>query len=220
MNPYEGTIRTVSEQIYQVIRSDILEHRRIPGEKLTTKELQEQLGVSSTPIREALTKLIEDGLVSYTPNIGMSVVSLSESDIAAVFDFMAELDVIAMRYAYQKSGRGPLLEELRGICAESAACISAPNLSKWLRLSDEFHLVFYRYAKNEYLRLTAERLRLKITLFSNQYQQDDTTRRQIQGEHEQMLALLEQDDLAGAVSALYAHLAQSRDLAILHFAKS
>ena len=60
---------TLSEQIYQILRSDIL-HQRIPlGEKLTLKNLQAQFEVSSTPIREALTRLTEDGLVRYYSNI-------------------------------------------------------------------------------------------------------------------------------------------------------
>ena len=56
-------IKTVTEQIYLVIRSDILQQKRRMGEKLTVKQLQDQLGVSSTPIREALTRLQQDGLI-------------------------------------------------------------------------------------------------------------------------------------------------------------
>ena len=62
---------TLSEQIYQILRADILS-RRIPlGEKLTLKNLKEQFGVSSTPIREALTRLTEEGLVNHYSNIGV-----------------------------------------------------------------------------------------------------------------------------------------------------
>lgn len=72
---------TLSEQIYQILRSDIL-HQRIPlGEKLTLKNLQAQFEVSSTPIREALTRLTEDGLVRYYSNIGVNVIELSKQDL-------------------------------------------------------------------------------------------------------------------------------------------
>ena len=64
-------IKTVTEQIYSVIKQDILSQKLLPGEKLTTKALQDKLGVSSTPIREALTHLQQDGLIEYQPNIGM-----------------------------------------------------------------------------------------------------------------------------------------------------
>ena len=56
---------TLSEQIYQILRNDILTQAIPLGEKLTLKALQERFGVSSTPIRDAFTRLSEDGLVNY-----------------------------------------------------------------------------------------------------------------------------------------------------------
>ena len=94
---------TLSEQIYQILRSDIL-HQRIPlGEKLTLKNLQAQFEVSSTPIREALTRLTEDGLVRYYSNIGVNVIELSKQDLTELYQFMGDLDRLAILY----SGNSP-----------------------------------------------------------------------------------------------------------------
>ena len=60
---------TLSEQIYQILRNDILTQKIPCGEKLTLKLLQERFQVSSTPIREALTRLTQDQLVSYYSNV-------------------------------------------------------------------------------------------------------------------------------------------------------
>ena len=62
---------TLSEQIYQILRNDILTQKIKCGEKLTLKILQERFQVSSTPIREALTRLTQDQLVSYYSNINV-----------------------------------------------------------------------------------------------------------------------------------------------------
>ena len=94
---------TLSEQIYQILRSDIL-HQRIPlGEKLTLKNLQAQFEVSSTPIREALTRLTEDGLVRYYSNIGVNVIELSTQDLTELYQFMGDLDRLAILYSGKSS---------------------------------------------------------------------------------------------------------------------
>ena len=68
---------TLSEQIYQILRNDILTQKIPCGEKLTLKLLQERFQVSSTPIREALTRLTQDQLVSYYSNVGIRVISFT-----------------------------------------------------------------------------------------------------------------------------------------------
>ena len=56
---------TLSEQIYTILKNDILDQSIPQGEKLTLKNLQERFATSSTPIRDALTRLTEEGLVNY-----------------------------------------------------------------------------------------------------------------------------------------------------------
>ena len=107
-------IKTVTEQIYLVIRNDILQQKRKMGEKLTVKQLQDQLGVSSTPIREALTRLQQDGLIEYQPNVGMRVVTMDERDLREIFQLMTEFDCVAMRLACQSPEREEMLRRLRG----------------------------------------------------------------------------------------------------------
>ena len=89
--------QTLPEQIYRVLREDIL-YQRIPcGSKLTLQSLRDRFGVSHTPIREALTRLIEDHLVSYYSNVGVSVISLDDRDIKEIFELSYELDCIAIK---------------------------------------------------------------------------------------------------------------------------
>ena len=79
---------TLSEQIYQILRNDILTQKIPCGEKLTLKLLQERFQVSSTPIREALTRLTQDQLVSYYSNVGVRVISFTADDLREIYTFM------------------------------------------------------------------------------------------------------------------------------------
>ena len=106
---------TLSEQIYQILRNDILTQKIKCGEKLTLKVLQERFQVSSTPIREALTRLTQDQLVSYYSNIGINVISFTADDLREIYSFMGDLDGLAIRYASASPEQEKLLAEAKAI---------------------------------------------------------------------------------------------------------
>ena len=106
---------TLSEQIYQILRNDILTQKIPCGEKLTLKVLQERFQVSSTPIREALTRLTQDQLVSYYSNVGVRVISFTADDLREIYTFMGDLDGLAIRYASASPDQEKLQAEVTEI---------------------------------------------------------------------------------------------------------
>lgn len=204
-----GAVQTITEQVYHTIRAGILSRHWAAGDRLTAKALQDMLGVSSTPIREALTRLQRDGLIEYQPNIGMRVVALSEKDRKEIFDLMVEFDLIAMRFACRSSERDEMLRELTTLQEEAAQCLREGRSDRWEELSDRFHLVFYQYADNTRLSGTLDRIRLQFSLLSNAYQQIPENQAEIQREHDEVLNCLTGGDDAAAEQALREHLASS-----------
>ena len=106
---------TLSEQIYQILRNDILTQKIPCGKKLTLKLLQERFQVSSTPIREALTRLTQDQLVSYYSNVGIRVISFTADDLQEIYTFMGDLDGLAIRYASASPDQEKLQAEVTEI---------------------------------------------------------------------------------------------------------
>ena len=135
-------IQTVTEQIYREIRKEILSKTMAPGEKLTIKMLNERYGVSSSPIREALARLQQDGLIDYKPNVGMSVIQLTTRDMDELFDFMAELDVMALRMAMRSGRIEELTDKLRLLQQQAKSCLD-DNAEQWNNFSDAFHVTLY-----------------------------------------------------------------------------
>lgn len=74
------------QQVYEEIKHDIITCKLPPGEPLSENQFIDRFKVSKTPIREALTLLVQDGLVEYTPNRGFMVTNVSVSDIQEIFD--------------------------------------------------------------------------------------------------------------------------------------
>ena len=127
---------TLSEQIYQILRSDILNQRIPLGTRLTLKNLKEQFGVSSTPIREALTRLTEEGLVNHYSNIGVNVISLTEKDLTELYQFMGDLDRLAILYSAEHPAQEQICRELEGVLSvtnaiESKGALLPEDIPEW-----------------------------------------------------------------------------------------
>src|ERR1700748_525348 len=98
------TPATRTEQVYEVIRSELLNGGLRPGKKLKMVELTERFGVSQSVIREALTRLTEQGLRVATPQRGCRVRDLSIDDIAELTETRIQIESLAVRLAVARGG--------------------------------------------------------------------------------------------------------------------
>lgn len=162
---------TLSEQIYDELYHDITDQRLVCGQKLTLKVLKDRFNVSHTPIREALTRLSENGLVTYYSNCGVTVTEFSESDIREIYQFIGELDALAIQFCKNSFTQEPLIFELKEIMDRGNAFLQENDITSWKECSEDFHVAFYRHAQNTYLNEAAKRLRAKVEVLSCMYYQ-------------------------------------------------
>lgn len=95
--------QSLVDQIYQRLRENIITMQLPLGSHLNVNELQSQMGVSCTPIREAINRLQQEGLVVYENNVGARVLMLDEHDVREIQELAATLQVTASVW---RSGRG------------------------------------------------------------------------------------------------------------------
>lgn len=196
---------TLSEQIYQELYRDITRNHLAPGQKLTLKVLKERFGSSHTPIREALNRLAENGLVTYVSNSNYCVTSFTEEDIRETYQFMAELDAMAIRFCRNAYNPIPLLLELEDNLTKGNQCLEQGDTKGWLFYSHDFHIIFYRHAQNGYLEKAAEKIRARISILSSLYSHDDTLTK-INDNHEQIYQRIKDGDYDGAAAEMVRHL--------------
>ena len=197
---------TVSERIYTAIRNDILNKTLVSGEKLTIKKLHEMYGVSSSPIREALFRLQQDGLIEYRSNAGMRVIEFTRQDLAEIYMLLTEFDVIALRVATTPARRLSTLAALE-LCMERARASIENN--HWNYYSDAFHSILYEEAQNGRLTDAARKIRIQSTLFSNQYEIKEENRREILKQHEDILSAIRDNRLDRAEDRMRTHVGSS-----------
>ena len=100
--------RSITDRAYEAIRDAIVQGQFLPGERLSEEALAEQLGVSKTPVHDALGRLVAEGLVQMTPYVGASVVRLSPEDVDEIYDVRETLERLAIQRAIAHVDEEPL----------------------------------------------------------------------------------------------------------------
>ena len=204
---------SLSEQIYLVLREEIVTQNIKCGSRLTLESLKKRFGVSHTPIREALTKLVDDDLATHYTNVGITVVSLDEKDVVEIFQLSGDLDCLALQYSL-RNDKEALLAALEDIIAQSVDYITNGEMNKWSAESDKFHLAFYYFSGNSRLESAAKKLRAQTTLLYNLYQLEDKNAYNIQDYHTRKFQSLQAGDVKRAIKLLRAHLDEDMQLAL------
>lgn len=149
---------SLSEQIYTQLRQDIVLQKLPCGRKLTLRELQDTFEVSSTPVREALTRLAQEGLVELIANQGARVVELGLRDMLDIQDMMSLLDCHAVQTAMQSPDREALSEALAVTLSMQKAALAGDDPAAYWTHNNDFHEVFYAFADNRRLIQMAKQL--------------------------------------------------------------
>ena len=206
-------IQTVTEQVYREIRKEIFNKTLVPGEKLTIKMLNERYGVSSSPIREALARLQQDGLIDYKPNVGMRVIQLTERDIEELIEFTAELDAMTLRIVMRSGRVAELVDKLSALQQQAKAYLD-DDAEKWNYFSETFHLTLYEFANNSRLTDAAVKVRSQFTILTQAYNVDKSTRESILAEHQSIIDAITRGETARAEELMREHVSHTRDKAL------
>lgn len=147
--------RLLRDDVYHRLRDAIVDGTLVPGEQLRDAELAAWLGVSRTPIREALLRLAEAGLVSALPGRSTTVSSLDARDIREARDVVAAMHQLAVREAVGNLTDADL-EAMREANARFRAAIEQGDVEAALRADDDLHGVPVAVTSNRALATVLE----------------------------------------------------------------
>jgi DNA-binding GntR family transcriptional regulator len=199
---------SVPERVYDILRDRILAGELEGGTRLHQENLSAQLGVSRTPVREAITRLAAEGLVELLPNRGARVAAVTLADIRAAYEARLGIEPFAARLAAERRSAAAL-KAMRGAIAEQRRSRSPRTTYKAIR---KFHLAVVGAAGNQHLVRFAESLwsgRIGLHVYLRQLS-PELLARDVE-EHEAILATLERGGGAEAEQLVRAHIAESLD---------
>ncbi len=149
---------TYVRQAYRTIKARILENRYQPGHQILEQQLADDLGMSRTPVREALIRLHEEGLVELIPRRGMRVVPLSPEDMREIYEVLTALEVAAVELASQRSLTDEDLTSLDDALQAMETKLGEDDLDGWATADASFHKALITLAGNKRLALMAATL--------------------------------------------------------------
>ncbi len=135
----EKTKSTRVDNAYDRLKSDILHSELPPGFQAPEPDIAKLLGMSRTPVREALIRLEADGLVELVPRRGAKVLALSASDLAEIYDLLIALEPAALSKLAGKPVDPEDLEDLERFIQEMERAEAADDLDAWGAADDAFH---------------------------------------------------------------------------------
>ncbi len=201
---------SLADQIYLELKNDIITQKIPCGERLTLKNLKEKFATSSTPIREAVTRLAQDGLVDQISNIGAHVIQLDEQVIGNIYDMISNLDSFAITLAGQNRSE-ELSQALSDNMARQKEAVNYSDIAAYTRYSSQFHDIFYQYSKNPFLIDNARKTGSLYGIITHRYADyllDDAETCQ---EHCQIGETFLDGDTEGASKLMQAHFSRSKE---------
>jgi DNA-binding GntR family transcriptional regulator len=200
----------LADSVHRRLQEEILAGALAPGTSLSVPALAARLAVSRSPVREAVLRLMHEGLAVHTPRAGARVATLDEETVRGVLEVREVLDGLAARRAAPAATVADL-DLLRGMVAEQERLLAGPaDESRDTRLDVDFHTTVRALARNAPLSGALQRLDTQAHLYRSDIWSDDRNRRLAAAEHRRIVDALEAGDERGAEEAARAHVAGLR----------
>jgi len=200
--------KTVGEAVAAQLRGEIQRGLLVPGQRVRQREIAARLGVSTTPVREALHILQAERLVVVEAHRGAVIAGPSSADLAELYEVREALERLAMGLAVPHLKNRDLARLVR--LQEKMRKSNDPR--EWAPLNSEFHMVIYRGCGRELLLTLIGQLRDRCSLYIEGMHSLLGEREETLGQHDEILAACRAGDIRRAQDAITEHLRHTADV--------
>ena len=191
--------------VFNTLRQAILRGELKPGERLMEIQLANKLGVSRTPIREAIRKLELEGLVLMIPRKGAEVAEITEKNLRDVLEVRCALEELAVQLACDRMDEDGI-SELRAAAVNFENVLESDDITQIAQADVAFHDVIYLGTGNDKLVQILNNLREQMYRYRLEYIKDEDKRQILVVEHEHILAAIKTRNIAEAKNAAREHI--------------
>ncbi len=203
----------ISDEVYRSLKTRILSSQLAPGQRLDLPQIEQHMGISRTPLKEALNRLAHQGLVEIKPRKGTYVTNPAEDEISESFDVRRVLEVYAVKLA-ARNMTPPRLRQIRDLVEVLGDLVRGES---WSQIYQEYvctdhalHLLIMEVAGNEKLRETWERVNLHVHMARVRYGTAETQLNWAQEEHEEILRAFDLGDVLALEQAMSHHIDRAK----------
>ncbi len=200
--------------VFHALRKGIMQGDLKPGERLMEIKLANRLGVSRTPVREAIRMLELEGLVVMIPRKGAQVAEITEKDLKDVLEVRMGLEEMAVTLACQRI-TDQQLENLYQASRKFENAVREDDLTELAQADVDFHDLIYKATGNERLVQLLNNIREQMYRYRVEYLKDEEIRTSLIQEHDALLDKLRQRDMEGSKAVTTSHIERQQNY-ILH----
>lgn len=131
--------KSLVDVAYDEVKKKILDNEYYPGFQALEQEIAKDLGVSRTPVREALIRLQHEGLVELIPRRGMRIVPVVPSDMKEIYDVLTSLESMAAELLARQKPDAKTLEPMKVATRDMEAALAEDDLEAWAKADERYH---------------------------------------------------------------------------------
>lgn len=203
MTEYEGL--PLRDVVFRTLRKGILRGDLQPGERLMEIQLANRLGVSRTPIREAIRMLELEGLVVNVPRKGAHVSKITEKDLRDVLEVREGLEELAVDLAIERISDEEL-DELYQASRNFEKMVNSADLTDLAEADEKFHGIIYEATGNRRLVQLISNLRDQMYRYRVEYLKDEANRKSLIQEHDELWESLRTKNVKAAEAYMRQHI--------------
>lgn len=206
----ENAYLPLRDVVFQTLRQAILKGELKPGERLMEIALANRLGVSRTPVREAIRMLELEGLVVMEPRKGAHVAQITEKDLNDVLEVRLGLEELVVQFASERITEEEL-QNLKAAEEEFEQSMQRNDLVALAAADVKFHEVIYQATHNQRLVQMINNIKEQMYRYRMEYLKDVKVRETLVKEHRQLLQALEEHCQESAEDSIRAHIQNQQD---------
>jgi DNA-binding GntR family transcriptional regulator len=205
--------KSLGEHVFDSLKQAIIRGNMSPDEWLVESHIADTLGISRTPVREAIHKLEREGLIERQPRGGFTVLGLTRDDIEETFGIRAVLEGYAARLAaikHHKKELAPLEKKIE----EFEKYLAQKQQAELTRINTEFHDLLYALSKSPKLVHMINGLRDQIFRFRQMILKKSRMAKISNEDHKQMLEFIRKRDAAGVEALVRGHIIRGQEMVL------
>lgn len=197
------------DMVFDVLMSAIMQGQLSPGERLLEVQLADEMGVSRTPVREAIRRLELEGFVVIVPRKGAYVAGLSINDVEEVYEIRTVLETLAVRLAAQRMQPADYAQ-LDELAEKMCATWQEGNVDNWVSLDASFHELLYKFSRNERLVSMMSNIMEQLSRYRIISLANVEVRHNSLSEHQDLIEALKRHDSEAAAAAVEKHIENTK----------
>ncbi len=201
--------KSLKELALEHLRDCIVDGTLEMGQALSERGISEELGVSKSPVREALAHLRDEGLVIIEPQKGARVFTLSEAEVEQICDFREAIETAAFELALRRNPKA-LADDMKHVVSEMTAAQSRRDMKRYLALDTQFHQLIFQHSGNHYLRASYERYVGKIAALRTHLSSLPQHTELSYEEHKNLAMAVSREDMTEIRTLLRMHINRTR----------